>query len=217
MSTKQRDRKLVDGYIREQTMHIPTEIIAMIFVWYHLELYFYKIPECQTLNEDKTIVEQSFDDDQHRWRGNYNTSYLSVTMPSINHNLIYEYTIKILKHGSGVAVGIDDAECRWIDTWFIGKMETKNYGMQCWNGTKSCTYSMHGTEYGAACHEQNGVIIKMIYNVSKTSLAFIVDGTDYGIAYDDVYNEEGLEYRLAIYMNGNASVELIDFVTSCDD
>ena len=37
MSNEQNNRKIIDGYIREHQIQIPTEIIILIFQFYHLK------------------------------------------------------------------------------------------------------------------------------------------------------------------------------------
>ena len=207
MANRDKNERLVDGYVREQKLEIPLEIISLIFLWYHLELYIFKIGKHQELNKEKTTVTQNSD--------SYviGTCYGSVSMPSTDYELIYEYTVRILQTNGGVAIGIDDAKCYHIDSWFIGSRQTRNYGMQCWDGTRCCMGDTFGSAYAKKSFQDKDTDIKMIYNAHESTLSFIIDGTDYGVAYNNIHKQEGLEYRLAIYLARTACVELIDFST----
>ena len=81
--------------------------------------------------------------------------------------------------------------------------------MQCWNGKKDSKDKWATTYSQDFDRVKSGTIIKMIYNVGKGSVSFIVDGKNHGIAFDNVDKREDLNYRLAIYMNTGASVELL--------
>ena len=177
-------------------------------MWYYIELFIFKSGSCSKLNEDKTIISRKdVTENDHEYFGTVHSCYGSVTMPSLDNKLIYEYSIKILNSDGHIAIGIDDASCRHCDTYFVGQKDTPNYGCQCWNGTKSSTKDTFGDDYAERC-ATNGAIIKMIYNSFDSTLSFIITGVDYGIAYD-VVKQEGLEYRLAIYLSRNASVQLM--------
>ena len=61
----------------------------------------------------------------------------------------------------------------------------------------------------------NGVIIRTIYNAPTKGLSFIVNEKDYGIALDNIQHindnaeqNETLNYRLAVYMNGDATIPM---------
>ena len=212
MANRERDKNLVTGYARQYHQNVPQEIISLIFVWYHLELFIFKTGPRSRLNEDKTIITLDDNPDQ-----SYDTCYGSISMPSIN-NMKYEYEIKVLRCGSThhVGIGIDDARCKHTNSYFIGNGATKNYGFQCWNARKSCIGDFSGTKYGKVCiaNENNQIIVRMIYDSNESTLAFIIDGEDYGIAYSDIAKEEGFEYRLAIYSSGDGSVELLHYSSS---
>ena len=215
MATKARDKKesddlLVYGFIRKEDIDIPTEIIALCFLWYHIELFIFKSSSHISLNEDKTLITQQQTEKGERA---LNSCYGSIIMPSINNPLIYEYTIKVSPTKNQVGIGIDDSECKCIDTYFIGSRDTFNYGLQCWNGHKSSKEDMWGVPYGNACDHAKEIIVVMIYNAKDATLSFSVNGKDYGIAYDNVHKAKGLNYRLALYQNGGSTIELLGYCT----
>ena len=174
-------------------------------MWYYLEIYISTVGGRSKLNDDKTVITRH---DDHST--NFDTCRGSIIMPSINNDLIYEYTIKLLKVSVNdqVAIGIDDVG-GINNGCFIGAYNSNNYGYQCWNARKSCRGDYAGTHYGQA--ETDGAIVTMIYNSYKATLSFIVDGRDYGIAYEKGRKGKEIDYRLAIYFYAEASVQLIGF------
>ena len=218
MANTDRDQKLVDGYVRLicNEINIPKEILTLIFIWCHLELFIFKMGDRFQLNEEKTIITRNDDKKLHSSTIiNYGSCYGSISMPSMNNKLIYEYRIKVLKlNDEHVGIGIYDAICKHINTYFIEQTATSNYGLQCWNGTKaSHNAAWEKAEiYAAPCKDKD-TDITMIYNAYKSTLSFSIDGKDYGIAYDNIDKREELDYRLTIYLACDASVELTGFST----
>ena len=203
LSKKQRDSVLIHGYIRSQletlNLSIPAQVIELFVEWYHIQLYFIKISRNQELNGDKTIVKQ---------RTSAESAWASILMPSMD-DMIYEYTVKITAPSRDVAIGIDENGYKRINSYFVEQMDSIHYALECWSGEKD-SEKKGREEYGPRVGKtMNGVIIKMTYNAGATSLSFIVDGKDYGVAYDNVEQNENLNYRLAIYMNNTATVELL--------
>ena len=204
---KLKDDLLVHGWIRENDMQfeldIPKEIMKLCLIWYHFGLYIIKGPTCMKTNRDDTIITL----DHEFYAG---SCYGSISMPSTDNTMIYEYTIKILAHKNGVAIGIDEAKCQWPTTWFIGNT-TKNYGWQCWNAKKVSFKDKLGTASGQKINKE--CIIKMTYNAYKSALSYEFDGEDKGVIFTDIYKEKGLDYRLCLYLNAKSVVELLDFRT----
>ena len=111
-----------------------------------------------------------------------------------------------------MAIGIDEETCEWIHTWYVGKRNTKNYAYEAWN-QKIEMFGGRIKSYGCL-YDKPGDIVKMIYNTANATLSYCVNGIDQGIAFENVWKERGVNYRLAIYLNGEGtSVELIDFCT----
>ena len=193
---------LIHGYIRKLletlNINIPDELIELFVVWYHNPLYFIKISDGQTLNEDQTIIKNHFDAE---------SAWTSILMSSMD-NMVYEYTVKVSSDVGVVAIGIDENGYKRLNSWFVQQTDSIHYAFEGWNGNKDSKHD--GKEpYGKALSDQPGRIIKMIYNVGKTSLSFIVDGEDYGIAFDNIESREDLNYPLAVYMAGAGTVELL--------
>lgn len=93
MSEVQNDL-LVNGYVREQAHRaIPSEIIQVIFKWYHITFFiqYYNESVAGIMNPQKTMVKC------WKSRGFHSlcSCYGSVIMPSFDNDIIYEYTIKI--------------------------------------------------------------------------------------------------------------------------
>ena len=206
---KERDELLIHGFIRNEKIDIPVEIINLCLLWYHMALFVFKSADIVTLNEDKTVITQ----EKKNTSGEMNTSYGSIIMPSMNNEMIYEYKIKVSPTENQVGIGIDDAECECVDTYFIGSQKTYNYGLQCWNGEKSSEKDRWGTKYGDPCDGKKETIVIMTFNAKDSSLSFVVNGKDYGIAYDDIYKQPGLDYRLALYQNGGSTIEILGYCT----
>ena len=201
----QRDDLLVHGWVREEdkmlSLNIPAEIMRLCLIWYHFELYIINGPQTMKTNEDESII--AVDHEFHT-----GSCYGSIRMPSIDNTFIYEYTIKILSHRNGVAIGMDEAKCQWPNTWFIGNT-TKNYGFQFWNAKAVSFKDPLGTVWGKRI--KGKCLVKMKYNAYKSTLSYKFDGEDRGVAFRDVVREKGLEYRLCIYLNAQSCLELIDF------
>ena len=57
MDRKQKDKLLVHGYIKQITnLNIPSEIIDLCFVWYHIDSYFFKTGMHCKINRSKNKV-----------------------------------------------------------------------------------------------------------------------------------------------------------------
>ena len=99
--------------------------------------------------------------------------------------------------------------CRSNWSWYqIGRGYLINQGKEfCYSKLKGENYKIYGAKIG-----QRGDIIKMIVNLqnNKSSIKYIINGKDYGIAWDKVIKT--MEYRLAVGMSGNdknAKVQLL--------
>ena len=207
LGMKERDSVLVHGYIREQfqilNMNIPKEVIELFVKWYHNPLYFVKISQGQELlHDDQTIIKQISDNE---------TAWGSILMSSTGQ-MIYEYTIKTLADTeyacNGFAIGIDEDGYECINSWFVQQKRSIHYAMQCWDGCKDCKGATF-MDYAPNRSVKSGTIIRMIYNSGKRTLSFVVDDKNHGVAFDSVAAREDLNYRLAIYLNRGASVELL--------
>ena len=206
LSMKEKDFRLVHGWIRAKSkdvnVNIPFEVIELFVIWYHIQLYFIKISNGQVLNDDKTIINQT---------GSCvaASAWGSVLMSSMDEK-VYEYTIKLLPGSeSRVAIGIDEDGYKRLNSWFVQQNESIHYAFECWNGCKD-SKEEHSASYGEEVEVRSeGSIIRMKYDVGKRTLSFIVDGKDYGVAFNNVQKGENIKYRLAVYLYGYESVELL--------
>lgn len=209
--------QLIHGYLAEDQSDamILKEVVEICVRYYHIESFIYRAPLCLKVNEDQTLIQSntasSFKD---------GTCYGSIAMSSFNNVSIYEYTLSV-SASKGVAIGIDDVKCAWIKRCFLGRNSTYNYGYQSWDGHKVCPKVVafhdndydeeYGPKYDENAKKKNEFVIKMIYNAYKGSLSFAFDGIDYGEAYDNIMRGDGLDYRLAIYMQKDTQIELIEY------
>ena len=209
--------KLIYGYLAEDQRDsmIPKEVVEICMKYYHIESFIYKASLALNVNEDQTLIQSN--DKSSFTEG---TCYGSIAMSSWNNVSIYEYTLSV-SASNGVAIGIDDVKCAWMKRCFLGRNSTYNYGYQSWNGHKVCPKVVafhdndydeeYGPKYNENEKEKKEFVIKIIYNAYKGSLSFVFDGIDYGEAYDNIMRGDGLEYRLAIYMQQDTQIELIEY------
>ncbi len=134
------------------------------------------------------------------------------------NNKIYQYKIKIISGGGGIGIGIDEDGYKLLNSWFYGTVKTRHYGFSdCQIYSFDITPDEDSTpgqrKYGKE-YTEPGMIIKMIYNAAKSTLSYSLNDEDLAIAVSDVYKQEGLDYRLCIYLYSSsnpASIQLIDY------
>ena len=143
----------------------------------------------------------------------YRCVYGSIVMPSSStKDIEYEYKIKILKSsgtGIDIGIGIDDAKCKNNDKDFVGNDNTENYAYYSVFGSiynKRISQAGRGEKYGEKYGE--GDIISMCYNPYKETLLFSKNDVDQG-EINNIVASQGLEYRLCVFLPGNASVQLL--------
>ena len=166
-----RDKLLVSGYIHQNNIKIPADIIQLCFQWYHIRLFFEYYPsrEAQIMNDETTIIKfkafENYDDA-------YYSCYGSIIMPSMDNNCIYEYNI-ILTGQSGIVIRICDAEFINTDTWFYnGDLnKSKYYGLYGWDGHTMSPYLRYSDTFNYKKHEINEV--KLIYDANNSTLSVL--------------------------------------------
>ena len=213
LSRKARNELLVYGYIRTEkqtySLDIPEDIAQLFFLWYHIDSFFMKAGDHCTINEERNMVE--FDKSPNDLIGN--SCYGSIEMQSKSEKDIeYEYQFKIIKCENVIGIGIDDTRCKWLNDNFTlprGYPITKHYAYISSSGHLYSWQIRDGKDYGHKYHV--GDTVKMIYNPCKSTLQFVKNNEKQDVI-KDIYSEQGLSYRICIYMGyeGNQIVELIE-------
>eukprot|EP01084_Bolivina_argentea_P026103 48492_1 len=214
MSTSvEEDELLVTGYIRKESMNLnigmASDIIGVCLLFYHIEIYWIEVSQdTRIINDEQTIIEQIC---------RYGSSYGSVLMPSTNNDKIYEYSVVLKTDCHSLTIGIaeDISINKYLNTWFWGKEDTKNYAFACWDNKIHSweTGCYNGFEYGCKC-EKKGDIVTVIYDSKLGTLSFTVNGKQFGNAFDNIYKQEYLCYRIAVDLAGSGdSIELVSLKT----
>ena len=214
LSRKVRDTLLVCGFVRtvaeNTSMNIPDAIVDICFLWYHINSFLMKAGDYCMINETKDVVE--YKREKPDWKGN--SCYGSIEMPSIcDRDIDYEFVLKVLKLVNVIGIGIDDAQCKWTNRNFSVQPyddTTKHYAYISSSGSLYSWISRDGEDYGVKY--DTGDVIKMVYNPYKSTLYFVKNGKTQKVI-ENIYGEEGLSYRLCIYIGwGNAHqiVQLLD-------
>lgn len=192
--TKIRDEKkhAVYGYIREQYQgEVPHGVILICILFYACawdEWDRDHIVESIILDEETGIVTQD--------RATKTSIFLKETVQSGIHSWKFK-VIKCNNHEcTTMHLGIWNIDSNHgkppkSDTFYCGK--ASGYVFVSSTGHKKAG-NRSKEEYGEQC--KDGTIIEMIVDFHKLSLSFMVNGTDYGKAYDI----EPARYRAAVYL-----------------
>ena len=210
MSTDRRhfDELLVYGWIREiiSTDTIPAEIMNECVNWYHIQCGFLHHNSKNILINDEGNQIKAGELEWYDCHSIYHSSIL----PSISAtNTVYLFKIKIVKGGDGVAIGIDDAQCRNINNDFAGNSVTKNYALY----HDSRVYSHNGQIGAPTPNFGINDIVTMEFNPLESTLKFIKNGNrnPYLGVIRGIYGDTTLNYRLCIGISSsNTIIELID-------
>ena len=126
-----------------------------------------------------------------------NSCYGSVVMPSIIDNDIeYKFNLELIKKGTVIGIGIDNAECKWINENYSLQPSqdppTKFYSYISNTGDLYSWSDPSGVAYGEIYG--TGDVVTMIYNPYKSQLLFETNGKKQKII-ENVYGRQGLSYR----------------------
>ena len=213
------ERSLIYGYNREfekenKTL-IPKDIIHLIAVYY-LEF------EQWDLNLKSMDIKLSFNDrcvhhDRALWLDGNQTAWRSIYGKTIcKKNKMYKWRFKIIKIDPNSGNG---------NSWkiLIGIMQDKfckNKLESCFNRRQPCSYGFIGSiasltgdkncndrdgKYGQK-FENKGDTLTMILNMKTYVLSYIINGINYGKAYD--IDHKG-HYRLALSIADGRYVQLL--------
>eukprot|EP01084_Bolivina_argentea_P221568 375231_1 len=201
------DDHLVSGYIRlfthTQAIHfMPANLVKLCLFFYHIGVYFTNWSKHSIISNERRIMTQ---------KKAHGSCYASVSMASTNNSIIYHYTIKILNL-TQLSIGIDESKCKNINRCFCRQSNSKNYAYECDLGYKSAWYIGEYSERYRG-ERKNNDIVTMIYNPCEKSLSFGVNNKRQKMAFDNVYQEKGLSYRMCIWLNKGSSIQLIKLTT----
>ena len=88
-----------------------------------------------------------------------------------------------------------------LNTFFT--VRKSGYAIDPTTGLITDKYGCFGNPYAEGCNE--GSIIEMVLDLESLGLRYIIDGKDYGKAFDVVKSD----YRMAVYLSVGASVTLL--------
>ena len=192
-----KERRLtVSGYIREyeevNQVSIPSEIILVLVLFYGNDTDEWDpklISKCMEL-KSKTLTQIAV---------GYRSSYGKRIIDSG----IFKWILKINQwENNGFMLGLrtvkSNDDIPPTNTWFTECGYKNGYGFRIRPSLTSLTgpegYA-GGKEYGV--EPQNGAIIEMILDLDNLTLSYIIDGVDYGKAFDVT---EG-KFRLALFLH----------------
>ena len=201
----------VSGYIRElesKSGHeIPREIILVCILFYGNDSDEW---DTEYINSSRVILK----DRTLRMRGAAWGSTSSCYGKKIVKSGIFSWRFKIEHfkrkkeaYGSTPMIGIwkvDKPEDKPdVSTWF-----TYNHAGYAFDPTQAILTGSNGfydkkLKYGVICKKDS--IIKMILDLNELSLGYVIDGVDYGKAFDVAKGE----YRAAIFMRVDDSFTLL--------
>ena len=193
-----KERRLtVSGYIREyeevNQVSIPSEIILVLVLFYGNDTDEWDpklISKCMEL-KSKTLTQIAVG-----YRSSYGKRIIDFG--------IFNWKLRINQwENNGFMLGIrrvkSNDDVPPTETWFTDGGYESGYGFRIRPSLTSLTgpegYAYDGKEYGV--EPQNGSIIEMILDLENLTLSYIIDGKDYGKAFDVT---EG-KYRLALFLH----------------
>lgn len=218
----QKDKHLASGYIRRVYSNaIPDEIVQICLLFYVIFEKWdgnYKDNGMEIMNPSHTICKCKYD--------KYQSIIGTVTAKRTQQSgLIHRWKLKLLKWSKGYenwhsVIGILNAEnpdwnnkCTGIapcntsvNYFFVGWLQSlKSPRVPKLSNNSLTDY----VGYGEAVNNDND-IVEMILDLKKGTLGYVINGTDYGIARDDV--DVNGEYKMFITINGNGtSFEIVSY------
>ena len=104
----------------------------------------------------------------------------------------------------GIIKNDDELMKSKLQTFFIGDKDS--YGFVGSQGMKTQTpYTSEGIKYGEIL-QNAGDIIEIVLDLNNYTLSYIMNGTDYGVAYEV---ESNVEYRLAVGIVSGVTLKLV--------
>ena len=195
---RQERQATILGYIRAyekvNNTIIPKGIVLMVILFYGNDTDKWD-PQCISngmilSNLDRTITKTS---------GSFESSYCAKIIESG----IFKWKFKIEHRYGPIIVGIwkdkDDSSSPPLNTLFTKKnFGCGGYGFCSWTGAflieEDSKGGIMGKTYGVILNK--GAIIEMILDLEQLTLSYIIDGKDYGKAFD----VEKCKYRAAVCM-----------------
>ena len=147
----------------------------------------------------------------------YNTVYGNIKINNCCSTVKYQWTFRVFRelYPRGIfAIGIDSSNKQFIDTTFYDRRWNPNhcYSLQfeAHDITTKYSQSERKIKY-APCKYKEMTIIKMELNVNLKTISYSFDGTDHGVAFEDVDFEENRQYSMALILDNRTIIQLIDF------
>ena len=213
-SIDQRSKTFVNGYIRSIQKLFPKDNIyytipALVIHW--ILLYYYlgdefddkKYRQCYTLSKKKTIIKLT---------GSYGSGCAFMTRVARKPG-IHCWKFKLLRLNTDtlwMTVGVwKTKRALKVNSRLDGHMFGLFYGwlLNYRQLTEGDTKNIRGRYAPRRC--KTGDIVEMILDLDKFQLKYVVNGEDFGVAFDNI---EDTGYRVAVSMNKtNDEIEFISY------
>lgn len=130
-----------------------------------------------------------------------NTAYCAVSVDGQENNK-YFWRIKMLKLESSYNVYFGIDSCKGFDRPtngdFTDELWPPHYCFASCGMAFSSKATIGGMEYGEAWGE--GDVIEMVLDTKQKTLSFFVNGSDQGIAFNNIHLDDSISYHMAISM-----------------
>ena len=211
----------VGGYVREhaegmQTLrnydhalfqNIPPLVASIIVQFYFINVHFDIAGKGVTISDDGLCITI----DHGTWENStYSTPILSTLKKICKWDLKIHNAGSFGSDGSYLMVGISPSI--HTDSYFIGGLKGPRYGYAGWNGRKNDETSpqIWSGQYGDPYQKGDTVSIEL--DLMNGKIIFYKNGKSQGVAYENIQQDDNIEYRLAISMGSTFSkIEMIDY------
>ena len=203
----------VGGYVREHMIesqrsqncyslfqNVPSLVTSMIIKYYFVNGHFEILYKHVKISEDRLIIEQ---DVNGGW--NHSIPILSTLKK------ICKWDLKIHKaqrhdRGSYLMIGISQCAVTDAKDTIFGA----RYIYAGWNGNKANAGRNGKNSYGQPYAENDIVSVEL--DLIKRAITFYKNGKSQGVAYENIEQNDGIEYRLAVSLVTKAKIEIINYV-----
>ena len=229
-------KNIVNGYIhtsqsslphkQNQYYIIPPLVGYLIIAYYYNPEYFALFPEDVTINDEKTIV--THNPDGYKDMGISIFGNVKISQKLCSSKFIWTFKISEARPGLAIAIGIDANLAKIVNDLFDcnGSADRPFYAYEAefytsYGSTReTAKLNVHvpndmrviDVDYGICYAQENKEnILKMELDTKNKTLRYFVNEKDQGIAVNNVMLDNDEEYTLAISMDKNVTVQLLQF------
>ena len=202
---------LVSGYLRQHEISlsqiIPPLVVHICLMFHWIPEYFDIISKYVKVSDDKLRIKLI-----SKTTKNQNTTFGAMRIPSTDTR-IYLWTFKILhKKGDDIIIGISNGSNNNQPFHFRDRgKQTFNYGY-CGNfKVVNTAFKIYGDDF------KENDILKMILDLKKKTLSFMINDKDQGIAFENIKYSPDIYYKMAVSFEGlTDEIQLINFENKID-